>query len=227
MNSLYINIFLLFIAVIIGGFLPFYIKNILNNKIISLLLTFSGSFLLSITLIHLTPSIEYNNNYNNNYLILLGFFMQLTLEHFSHGIEHGHLYTKKNINPVSLLMSLSLHAFFESIPIYYFNKSLIMGIALHHIPAAFALSNLLIYNKYKNSFIISNILVFAIMAPIGMLLGKILENHIMMYNKFILPIIIGMFLYISTTILLESNTSHKLKYDKILAIILGFICSLI
>lgn len=65
---------------------------------------------------------------------------------------------------------------------------------------------------------ISLLILFACMSPLGFYMGnkiEILNN----YNEEIMAIVVGVFLYISTTILFESSDHHKLNLQKIIVII--------
>ncbi|UOF94216.1 MAG: ZIP family metal transporter [Bacteroides sp.] len=234
METIYIKSLILFTFVIIGGLLALLLRKNFNNNIISNVLTFSGSFLLSITITHLIPDLYTKINSNDNcygQIILLGFCIQLFLEQFSYGIEHGHLYNTKKIKPIIMLLSLSIHTFFESMPMIYMTNNIVIAIALHHFPASFALSTLFLNNNYKINFVVTSILIFAITGPISMFIGQYLHSHLvcnlLIYNNYVLAITIGMFLYISITILIESSKNHKLNYDKMISIALGISISLI
>jgi zinc and cadmium transporter len=124
------------------------------------------------------------------------------------------------------MISLCLHAFLEGMPLAKDqNNELIFGIALHHIPAAFALASILVQNHFKPKSVISYIVVFAIMAPLGYYFSISLSNGSISgmepyFNK-VMGIVIGIFLHISTTILFESNTDHKINKRKMIAVLLG------
>jgi zinc transporter ZupT len=114
-----------------GGFLVDFF-NIKKNKNIQLLLTFSGAYLLAISLLHLIPELFSNKNITSiGLLVLTGFLIQIILEFFSQGIEHGHLHKENHIT-FSVLISLCLHALLEGIPLagdlHHHHNSLLTGI---------------------------------------------------------------------------------------------------
>jgi zinc transporter ZupT len=79
------------IAVVIGALIAAATtKNSVKFK--QLLLSFSGSFLLSITLIELIPEVlsVHSNQKTASLFILFGILLQIILESFSKGAEHGH-----------------------------------------------------------------------------------------------------------------------------------------
>jgi len=88
------------------------------------------------------------------------------------GIEHGHIHKPSHEHiafPLGILVSLCIHAFLEGMPLAEGNQNqLVYGIALHHVPAAFALATVLLANKQtkglKRYF---SFVLFAIMAPAG------------------------------------------------------------
>jgi len=65
-----------------------------NSTNFKLLLVFAGSYLFSITVIHILPEL-YENSLGLEQIglfVLIGFFLQQVLEYFTSGIEHGHLH---------------------------------------------------------------------------------------------------------------------------------------
>lgn len=97
------NYIVLFLSVFIGAFIAFYFKNI-SNKTTKLLISFSGAYLFSITVLHLMPETFTNeNNHVIGLFVLIGFFIQIILEHFSQGVEHGHGHIHGTI-PMSIMI---------------------------------------------------------------------------------------------------------------------------
>lgn len=228
--------FILFGSAFLGGSLIFLIKNDLSKKL-KLLLSFSGAYLFSITVLHLLPEVYSTNNSYVGLFILLGFGFQIFLEQFSEGIEHGHIHAHTQHHqafPWGIMLSLSLHAFLEGMPLvnigaeashHHAEHSLLYGIALHHIPAAFALTSVLYQNKVSKVNVILLLIVFAAMTPFGSIFSGFLQSNsigiISNYFQYIMGIVIGIFLHISTTILFESNVDHRFNFYKMIAIIIG------
>src|SRR5690606_26475950 len=112
--------------------------------------------------------------------VLAGFLFQLILEQFSHGIEHGHIHhshesheTQRNVFPLGIMISLCLHALLEGMPLAARHQNeLVFGIALHHVPAAFALGSLLIQTSLSKRRIVLLLMIFSVMTPLGFLLSK-------------------------------------------------------
>ena len=219
-----LSIILLFGSVMAGGFLVDFF-NIKKNKNIQLLLTFSGAYLLAISLLHLIPELFSNKNTTSiGLLVLIGFLIQIILEFFSQGIEHGHLH-KENSITFSVLISLCLHALLEGIPLagdlhYHHHNSLLTGIVLHKIPVSIVLMTFFLKSKMSKQKAYSLLILFALMSPIGVFAGNLL-SLIGNYQREITAIVTGIFLHISTTILFESTNTHEFSVQKILAIITG------
>lgn len=219
---------ILFSSALLGGSLIFLIKNDLSKKL-KLLLSFSGAYLFSITVLHLLPEVYASGDSYVGLFILLGFSFQIALEQFSEGIEHGHIHVHHHqhaVFPWGIMLSLSLHAFLEGMPLVnYTEQTLLYGIALHHIPAAFALSSVLYQNKLTKLKVFIFLGIFAVMTPMGSLFSSFLQNNsfnfISNYFNYIMGIVIGIFLHISTTILFESNVDHRFNFYKMIAIIIG------
>ena len=129
------------------------------------------------------------------------------------------------------MISLCLHAFLEGMPLAKGkHNELVYGIALHHIPAAFALGSVLLQNKLSKIAIVISLMVFAIMCPLGYYLSYAIGNgfgNIETYFDRIMGVVIGIFLHISTTILFESSVDHKFNIKKTIMVLLGIGIALI
>ena len=86
---------LLFVITFLGGSVPLWVKG-LDDKKMHYLLAFSGSFLLSITLLHLLPETFEELGSAAGFYLLVGFFLQLIIQRITHGIEHGHVHLEHN-----------------------------------------------------------------------------------------------------------------------------------
>ncbi len=214
-------------AVIIGFSFVAILKP--KTKIIQLFLSFSGAYLLSITVLHLIPEVFTTQQKDIGLFILIGIVLQTILEFFSKGAEHGHIHTHdfaKKI-PWLIFLSLSLHAFLEGLPLgIETNLDLLWAIVIHKIPITIVLVVFLQKSKLPKNLIFFFVLAFSLMSPIGSLMG----NKIAFFNNYqiqINAIIIGIFLHISTAILFESSENHKFNYKKFLAIIIGFLVAIL
>ncbi|PQJ74550.1 ZIP family metal transporter [Polaribacter gangjinensis] len=219
---------LLLLSVLLGAFLVIFIK--LPKKIVRLLLAFSGSYLLSITILHLMPEVFTGDNDSKTIglLILIGIVLQSVLESFSKGAEHGHIHIHGNENkfPLLLFISLCIHAFSEGLPIEHANDNLLWAIIVHKIPIAIVLTTYLMHSNFAKKTIFIYILVFGLMSPLGVLVADKID-FFSIYNREITAIIIGVFLHISTIILFEGSENHSFNIKKFLAIILGIVLTIL
>ena len=221
----------LFVLTIAGSLVPIVFKKF-NNSWMTLMLAFSGAFLLAITFLHLMPEVFHELGEKAGLFILLGFLLQLALQRLSHGIEHGHVHdhaiSHHSVTPIFL--GLLIHAFMEGIPLgfsYQSNNttpSIFLAIAAHKIPEAITLASLLFMaNIKKNKWLL--ILLFALASPLsGILAIYFGQKFYFISNQllYIIPIVAGAFLHISTPILYESGTKHhQLSRQKVMAVVLG------
>jgi len=214
-------------AVFFGALLVFLIKP--SNKIVRLLLAFSGAYLLSVTILHLLPDV-YTTSADGKIIgvfILAGIILQSVLESFSKGAEHGHIHMHSDSKqfPTLLFFSLCIHAFSEGLPIHNADSNLLWAIVVHKIPIAIVLTTFLIHTNYSKKIIFSFLIVFAFMSPLGVLFGDKIDFFKTYYTE-ITAIIIGVFLHISTIILFESTENHKFNLQKFMAILLGIMLTI-
>ncbi|MFD2742004.1 MULTISPECIES: ZIP family metal transporter [Sphingobacterium] len=227
---------ILFISAFAAGISVFFVKRD-NAQFLKLILSFSGAYLFAITVLHLIPHAYLGGQTDPEIIglyILGGFIFQLLLEQFSQGIEHGHIHQHDyKIFPLGILISLCLHAFLEGMPLVAGHQNqLVFGIAIHHIPAAFALGSLLLNTNLSKAKIMLYIGIFAAMTPLGFMTSKTISSggvgEISQHFDKLMAIVIGIFLHISTTILFESGSAdhHKFNRKKMIAIVLGILVSL-
>ncbi|WP_419210959.1 ZIP family metal transporter [Maribacter sp. X9] len=193
-----------------------------NKENFKLLLAFSGSFLLALTIFEMLPEV-YNGTDPKTIgvFVMLGILFQIFLEFFSKGAEHGHVHiSKDSLNfPWLLFISLCLHSLLEGLPISS-NDTIIYGILIHKIPIAIILSIFLLDSKLKPFHSALFMVLFAIMTPLGTFLAHTIDI-LATYATFLNALVIGVFLHISTVILFESSEGHKFNLRKLLVIIFG------
>ena len=189
---------------------------------LKLLLAFSGSFLLSLTVSHLLPEIYESNNNRIGLFIMVGILFQIILEYFSQGAEHGHVHGHDKMNhiPWLLFISLCIHALAEGFPVAH-NHDLAIGIAIHHLPIAIILTTFFINANLDKRAIFLFMVTFAIMTPSGTILSDYLPILNVYYTE-ITAVVIGILFHISSTIIFESSEGHKFNIAKISMIVLGF-----
>ena len=216
------NYILPLFSVLLGYGIALFLKP-KNKTNLKLLLAFSGSFLLSLTVIHLLPEVYESHNHSIGIFIMIGILFQIVLEFFSKGAEHGHVHGHGDISkiPWLLFISLCIHALLEGLPVSH-HKGLAMGISVHHLPIAIILTTFFINANLNKKAIFFFMITFAIMTP----LGTVLANYLSVLNDYyteITAIVIGILFHISSTIIFESSEGHKFNIAKVSMILIGII----
>ncbi|MEP5614220.1 MAG: ZIP family metal transporter [Cyclobacteriaceae bacterium] len=223
-----VTIIILVISTLIGGF-SFHIFPSLKKNL-RLPLIFAGSYLFAITIIHIIPelfSISPDPSTVGLY-VLIGFFVQQFLEYFSSGVEHGHFHSDKAVSisgRSSIVIALIIHSLLEGSLLTHdspFHEkhesySLLLGIILHKMPAAFALMVTMHQLGRKAIYLL---VLFSLASPMGLVLGDIFmfsEEALLI----VFAIVCGSFLHISTTIFVEASPEHHFGLNKILISLLG------
>src|SRR5690554_3628352 len=233
--------FLPFLSVILGYLVAVWIQP-KNKRVIKLLLAFSGSFLLTMTVSHLLPEVyehvlqtstmhshDSHSHHDHSHggmktiglFIMLGIVFQIVLEFFSKGAEHGHVHINDKMNslPWLLFLSLCLHALFEGLPISQ-HQHLAVGIAVHHFPISMILTLFFTQGGLNRNAIFLFMILFAFMTPLGTLISNSIPLLIDYYAE-ISAFVIGILFHISSTIIFESSEGHKFNSAKLLSILLG------
>ncbi len=217
------------------------------KRLSRLWLAFSGAFLVSITFLHLFPIIFHTDDNIIGIWVLAGFFGQLFLEQFSSGIEHGHMHAHDHRSSwmlvLQVMIGLSVHSFAEGLSLGGFEASehghqhshfimegvnpLLVGIILHHAPAAFALIMVLSSSRISKYMILLCLIIFAVTPSIGAYTVTQINVDQGVIQK-ILAFVSGSFLHVATTILFETdNSDHRVPYKNLIASLLGVLLSLL
>jgi zinc transporter ZupT len=211
-----------FLAIGVGYFIAILIT---SKKLVfhHYLLSFSGAFLLSITLFELLPEVFENPSKNIGILIMVGILLQIILDFITKGAEHGHvhLHSKHKDFPWLLFLGLSIHSIIEGFPITE-NIDILWGVVIHKIPIAIIMTIYFITAGYSRNTTVFFLLLFSFMTP----LGSFFKNTITLFSDYsteINAIAIGVFLHVSTTILFESSKDHKFNLMKLSTIFIGVI----
>jgi zinc transporter ZupT len=241
-----LKLLVLFLTPLLSGLLIYLVPKSkgVNYK---LLLVFSGSYLFSITVIHILPELYKKGDALEliGLFVLAGFFLQHLLEYFTSGIEHGHIHTQphhphtshhhehqRNMSALVLLAALCIHAFLEGGmlaqpvnmgPMYDVN-AVLLGIALHRAPAAFALMTVLAFQLRSKNKALPHLIGFSLAAPAGLVLSTLLARHEILTSTglmYLYALVSGNFLHISTTIVVESSPEHHFNARKMAVVILG------
>lgn len=213
------------LAVVIGFIISLFIKPSSSTGF-QLLLSFSGAFLLSVTVFELLPEVYTSGNGNIGLFIMLGLLLQIFLEFLSKGVEHGHMHHENAGSfPILLLLSLSLHSLLEGFPLES-SQDLLHGVVIHKIPVAAILSTFLLHAGIGKPRVFLFLGIFAVMTPLGSWLQSSFEA-LDQYAVYIYSLVIGIFLHVSTTILFEASKNHSFNASKLLVIICGILLAYI
>ena len=223
-----LTVFILFTCTLVGGLSLYALPNLKDN--LGLPLVFAGSYLFAITVIHIIPELFFisSNPSTIGLYILIGFFIQQFLEYFSSGVEHGHFHADKAISisgRFSIVIALFIHSLLEGSllvhdsPYHHEHEShsLLLGIILHKMPAAFAL---MVTLQHLGKRAIYLLVLFSIASPLGL----VITDFVMLSQGkvvIVFGIVGGSFLHISTTIFVEASPKHHFRIKKILISLLG------
>jgi zinc transporter ZupT len=220
------NYILPLLSVLIGYIMALVIRPKSKTNL-KLLLAFSGSFLLSLTVMHLLPDVYESKNTHIGIFIMLGILFQIILEFFSKGAEHGHVHGHEIMTqiPWLLFISLCIHAFLEGFPVSH-HHGLAIGIAIHHLPIAIILTTFFINASLNKKAIFAFMVTFAIMTPLGTVASDFIPQLNDYYTE-ITAVVIGILFHISSTIIFESSEGHKFNVAKVSMIVIGILLAYI
>ena len=200
----------------------------------NLLLAFSGSFLLSITFLHLIPETVEDQGEKAGMYMLAGFFLQLLIQRFTHGVEHGHthIHTHNHTIPLfSILAGLGVHALMEGFPLGFnyrmpgTDTALYFAVATHKLPEIIIVATMIRSVKGSGIQSVGLLLLFSLFTPLASVFASFLGTRYLAISEIlgmIIPVVAGAFIHISTTIFFESGTKqHALTGQKLMAILLG------
>jgi zinc and cadmium transporter len=223
---------LLIITALASGSLIFFFRFEDQNRL-KLLLAFSGAFLMGISFIKLIPEVFSGPSHFAGLFVLLGFSIQLILELITEGAEHGHRHEHsegERVAPFLLLTGLCIHAFLEGMPIVNsvdisIRRSLVIGIVLHNIPISITLVSLFVHYCCSKRRAFLYLTIFAFMTPLGSIISSLIPYVISasmeMFYKYVLAIVVGIFLHVATSILFETSENHKYNLRKFITVCFG------
>jgi len=242
-----LKLLVLFFTPLLSGLLIFLVPKGKSTNY-KMLLVFAGSYLFAITVIHILPEL-YRQSLGLELIglfVLAGFFLQQLLEYFTSGVEHGHLHSNEpvhshghhhtshhnSVSAIVLLAALCIHAFLEggmlaepvSVKPVYDPNAILLGIALHRAPAAFALMTVLAVQLHSRRRAIPYLLGFSLAAPIGLIISTFLTQEDVLSSTgliYLYALVSGNFLHISTTIVFESTPGHRFEARKMAIAVFG------
>ncbi len=224
--------FVLVMTVLGSGSLIFLFKPD-DQRVLKFLLAFSGAFLIGITFLKLVPEVFSKPAMFTGLFVLLGFLLQLMLELITEGAEHGHKHAhseNEQAAPFLLLIGLCIHSFLEGMPIVQgfdmkLQHTLVIGIVIHNIPISLTLMSLFLHYGCSKTKAFIYLLIFALMTPLGSVFSTLLDASLTTsldtYFNYILAMVIGIFLHVSTSILFETEENHRYNLQKFITVLLG------
>jgi len=219
-------------TVLASGSLIFLFKQD-DQRILKFLLAFSGAFLIGITFLKLVPEVFSTPSVYVGLFVLLGFLLQLLLELITEGAEHGHVHEhsdEERVSPFLLLIGVCIHSFLEGMPIVQnfdtrIQHSLVLGIVVHNIPISLTLMSLFLHYGCSRVKAFSYLIIFALMTPFGSIFSNILDTSTTLslntVFNYILAVVIGIFLHVSTSILFETEENHQYNIQKFITVCFG------
>lgn len=216
-----------------------------QERLLQGVLFFSGVYLLGLTLLHLLPELYHHGQATMGLWVLGGFGLQMALEQWSGGIEHGHAHSptlRDRHLGWQVWVGLSLHGLIEGLPLGGFHgltgsphhhlhqayQPLLLGIVLHNLPAAFALTLFLQKAAFKPAQVWLLLSGFALMTPLSAFFATHwLQNPTI--TLILLAIVSGNLLQIATTVVAESfeNKDQRHRFDKWIAFVIAVALSAI
>lgn len=186
------------------------------------LLILSAGFLIALTVTELFPEIYKGDSHTMGLWILGGVLLQMILENLTKGFEHGHMHhTTQDVFPAGLALGLFLHAFLEGIPLSGIDRldaPYLLGILVHNVPISFLMGAFMLNGAGRKKGFWKIFLLFSLASPLGMLLGNSIDA---VYHHYIIALVAGVFLHISSVIIFESNKQHKMDWKKLMLVIGG------
>jgi len=234
MLTLLVLYLLLILTVFASGSFIFFIRSD-DQRVLKLLLAFSGAFLIGISFLKLVPEVFCSQTKYVGLFVMLGFLIQLVLELITEGAEHGHNHNHKEgekVSPFLLLTGLCIHSFLEGMPIVGafatgIQHTLVIGIVIHNIPISLTLMSLFLHYGLSKRRALFFLLIFSLMTPLGSMFSNIIQllsiNSLSIYFNYILAIVIGIFLHVSTSILFETEENHRYNFQKFLTVCIGIL----
>ncbi|MEI7897866.1 MAG: ZIP family metal transporter [bacterium] len=221
------------IVTVLGSGSLIFLFNPDDHRILKFLLAFSGAFLIGITFLKLVPEVFSNPTVFTGLFVLLGFLLQLSLELITEGAEHGHRHAHSDTekaSPFLLLTGICIHSFLEGMPIVHgfdvkLQHTLVIGIVIHNIPISLTLMSLYLHYGCSKTKALVYLTIFALMTPLGSVFSNLLDSSVIAsldnYFRYILAVVIGIFLHVSTSILFETEENHRYNLQKFITVCFG------
>ena len=224
-------------SIALGAATVFWLR-LTDARRVKVLNAFTGAYLIALVMLHLLPDLyEPEAGVVIRPLviggfILFGFFLQIAMDSISMGIEHGHAHEIHGRMAFGILAGLCIHAFVEALALgrspehqsahdLAAHHFLLVSVVVHNYPISIALLGMLLQSGMKKSSALMCLGLFAVMAPVGMFISS--YTGLAVYSHYLMAIVIGIFMHISTTILFESEDHHRFPVAKMFAVGVGLL----
>jgi zinc transporter ZupT len=101
----------------------------------------------------------------------------------------------------------------------------VIGVVIHNIPISLTLMSLFLHYGCSKPKAFIYLLVFALMTPLGSVFSNLLDATLVTsmdtYFNYILAVVIGIFLHVSTSILFETEENHRYNLQKFITVVIG------
>ncbi len=198
--------FLVSIISLIGIF-TFFIKENVINKILFILISFAAGSLIGAAFLHILPEVvEKSNNTETFYFVVLGFIIFFILEKYFYW-RHCHKGGECELHPVSYLNLVGdgIHNFVDGVVIgasFFVDIKLgvvsTIAVIFHEIPQELGDFGVLLYGGFSKTKALFYNFLISFTAVLGSILGFFLTAYIENTFIYLLPIIAGGFIYISS-----------------------------
>ncbi len=230
--------YLILISSIVLGAVTVFGLRLNDPARVKVLNAFTGAYLIALVMLHLLPDLYAPEPglvlkpLLIGGFILFGFFLQIAMDSISMGIEHGHAHEIHGRMAFGILAGLCLHAFVEAMALgqspahqtvhdHAAHHFLLVSVVVHNYPISIALLGMLLQSGMKKSSALLCLGLFAVMAPIGMFFST--QTGLAVYSRYLMAVVIGIFMHISTTILFESEDHHLFPVKKLIAVATGLL----
>ncbi|MEN3014009.1 MAG: ZIP family metal transporter [Endomicrobiia bacterium] len=216
-------------AVSLVGIFSLLINEKILDKLIFMLISFASGSLIGASFLHIIPEIvEDKESIHVFYYVVFGFILFFILEKYFHW-RHCHRGKNCEFHPVSYLNLIGdgLHNFIDGILIgssFYVDTRTgfisVLAVLLHEIPQEIGDFGVLIHSGFSRlKALMINFLV-SFFALAGTICGYLLSDQIKELPDYILPVVAGGFIYISSCDLIPELHREKNFYRSIISLLL-------
>lgn len=229
--------FLHFILIIVVGFVPLNWK--VKDMHLDLFLCFGAGVLLSAVFMHMIPSAIPALGPMAGAYVLGGYILMVLIEKFTiaHpcGEDHcanTHHHIDKNLSWIAFF-GLSIHSIVSGLALgigiegethLHIAVAMLAAILVHKVPETLALVGLFVSSKWTKKRIIPVLFMYAVMGPMGILIGSRAGAHSEYFLNIAMMFSAGTFLYLGSGDLLPYlHKKMRQQWLNIVAFILGLL----